>query len=218
LLDLPHPRTPPAVFQQQVAALPPGPLDWHALFGNDNPVEIEVGFGKGLFLLNAGRRRAGTNFLGVEIERKYVLLTAGRVARAGLGNVRVACTDAHWLLRQRVAPASVLAVHVFFPDPWWKQRHHKRRLFTAEFADACAGVIIPGGCLYFASDVAEYFAQTNSLMQEAGVWQPRDWPASPEAEDETDYLTHFERKYRKEGRPVYHAIYERCSSSFSSGS
>ena len=112
----------------------PAPLDWLALFGNANPVEIEVGFGKGLFLLNESRRQPQTNFLGIEVERKYVLLTADRLARRGAANVRLACTDAHWLLRDRVRAGSVAAVHVYFPDPWWKHRHRKRRLLTVEFA------------------------------------------------------------------------------------
>jgi tRNA (guanine-N7-)-methyltransferase len=211
LLDVPHPRTPPEVFQRQVAAMPAGPLAWRDLFGNEHPVEIEVGFGKGLFLLNAAGRRPDTNFLGIEIERKYVLLTAARLARLSLANVRLACTDALWLLRERVAPGSVAAIHVYFPDPWWKQRHHKRRLFTTEFADACARAIVLGGRLYFASDVAEYFGQTNSLLQQVGLWQAREWPQRAEALDEEDYLTNFERKYRKEGRAVYRALYERMA-------
>jgi hypothetical protein len=84
LLDMPHPRTPPAPLAEWLARVPPAVLDWAALFGNGHPVEIEAGFGKGLFLLNASRRRPTVNFLGVEIERKYVLLTADRVARRGI--------------------------------------------------------------------------------------------------------------------------------------
>src|SRR5205807_7068201 len=104
---------------------PPAPLDWRAVFGNDHPVEIEVGFGKGLFLLNAATARPDVNFAGIEIERKYQLFTATRLAVRKLGNVRVACADARLALRDHVPGASVQAVHVYFPDPWWKKRHHK---------------------------------------------------------------------------------------------
>src|SRR5439155_12681338 len=118
----------------------PAPLSWAHVFGNDHPVEIEVGFGKGLFLLTESQARPGVNFFGIEIVRKYQLFTANRLAKRGLGNVRLACADARVLLRDVVPAASVQAVHVYFPDPWWKKRHHKRRLFTAEFAAACARV------------------------------------------------------------------------------
>ncbi len=93
-----------------------------------------------------------------------MLLTADRLARRGTANVRLACTDAQWLLRERVPAASVAAIHVYFPDPWWKKRHRKRRLFTGEFAAQCARVLPPGGKLYFVSDVAEYFAETDAMV------------------------------------------------------
>jgi tRNA (guanine-N7-)-methyltransferase len=208
LLDVPHPRTPPELLRRQRADSATG-LDWAQIFGNAHPVEIEVGFGKGLFLLNESRRRCQTNFLGIEIERKYVMLTADRLARRGTLNVRLACTDAHWLLCDRVPAGSVAALHVYFPDPWWKKRHRKRRLFTLEFAEQCVRVLVLGGRLHFVSDVAEYFAQTLELLQGLNALKPVPWPALEDARDELDYLTNFERKYRKEGRPIYRALFER---------
>jgi tRNA (guanine-N7-)-methyltransferase len=208
LLDVPNPATlPPAA----VAALAEdaAPLDWRALFGNDHPVEIEVGFGKGLFLQNAGRTRPDTNFLGIEIERKYVLLTAARLARQGARNVKLAATDARWLMRERVPPGSVAAVHVYFPDPWWKKRHKKRKLLTPEFADQCVRVLGTGGQLHFVSDVREYFDETLQLLADQGHLRPLPVPEERPATDATDYLTNFERKYRKEGRPIYRALFTR---------
>jgi tRNA (guanine-N7-)-methyltransferase len=117
---------------------PPTPLDWRMIFGNANPVEIEVGFGKGLFILTASQARPEVNLLGVEIERKYCLYTATRIAKRRLLNVRIVHADARPFLRDCVAAQAVQAVHVFFPDPWWKKRHHKRRLFTAAFVAECA--------------------------------------------------------------------------------
>src|SRR5262249_23962512 len=92
LLDVPHPRSP----RWRELSSQPRPINWKALFGNDHPVEIEVGFGKGVFLINAGATRPGANFLGIEIERKYVMLSAGRLAKRHIANVRLACTDARW--------------------------------------------------------------------------------------------------------------------------
>ena len=206
LLDVPHPRTPPAVLQQRIAELGSKPIEWRDVFGNSHPVEIEVGFGKGLFLCSECRRRPDTNFLGIEIERKYVLFTARRLARSQANNVRLACTDARWLLRERIAAGSVAAVHIYFPDPWWKKRHHKRRLFTPEFAEQCARVLKPGGRLHFASDVADYFAESDEMLKRLGAFTALAWPLDGDA---ADYLTNFERKYRQEGRAIYRARYER---------
>jgi tRNA (guanine-N7-)-methyltransferase len=209
LLDAPHPRTPPDEFKRQAAALGAEPLAWGEVFGNDSPVEIEVGFGKGLFLQNESRRRPACNFLGIEIERKYVLLAAGRMARQQVANVRLACTDARWLLEHRVAAGSVAAVHVFFPDPWWKKRHRKRRLLTPEFAVQCSRVLAMGGRLNFVTDVADYFTETCAMFERLGTLQPIPWPEPAGSVDDADCLTSFERKYRREGRPIYRALYER---------
>ena len=94
MLDVPHPRTPPATLAQRIAAMGSTPLEWSALFGNDHPVEIEVGFGKGLFLLTAATARPDLNFFGVEIARKYQLYAATRIAVRKLPNVKVCCGDA----------------------------------------------------------------------------------------------------------------------------
>jgi tRNA (guanine-N7-)-methyltransferase len=180
----------------------PGPLAWAAVFGNDHAVEIEVGFGKGLFLVTAGQEHPEVNFLGVEIERKYQLFTANRIAKRSLGNVRLACADARALFRDYVAGASVQAVHVYFPDPWWKKRHHKRRVFTEDFAAACARVLRPGGRLEVMSDVEEYFTIITGLI--TGL--PELTPAPAAAAAET-YRTNFERKYREAGKPIYAASF-----------
>ncbi len=182
------------------------PLAWRAVFGNDRPVEIEVGFGKGLFLLTAAALRPEVNFLGLEIERKYQLFTASRVAKRQLANVRLACADARSFMRDLVPSGSVQALHVFFPDPWWKQRHRKRRLFTPEFVEQCARVLLPGGVLDVVSDVAEYFGDIVALLNRHPRFQA--WLPPPQPEDHnTDCLTNFERKYRLEGRPIHRAVF-----------
>src|SRR5262249_1630393 len=130
---------------------PPRQLAWDAVFGNDHPVEIEVGFGKGLFLVTTAQAHPEHNFLGIEIVRKYQLFTATRIAKRGVQNVRLAKADARLFLRDLVAAESVHGMHVYFPDPWWKKRHQKRRLFTSEFIEQCARVLKPGGRLNIAT-------------------------------------------------------------------
>jgi tRNA (guanine-N7-)-methyltransferase len=183
---------------------PPAPIDWAALFGNDHPVELEVGFGKGQFLLTAALANPDVNFVGVEVVRKYQLFTATRMAKRDLRNVRLACADARLFLRDRVGTGSLRAVHVYFPDPWWKKRHHKRRVFTPEFAAQCERVIAPGGRLLLATDVEEYFG----LMREALAPFAGLRPA-PEPAPAVDCQTNFERKALEGGRPVSRAVYER---------
>jgi tRNA (guanine-N7-)-methyltransferase len=190
---------------------PPRPLDWSAAFGNEHPVEIEVGCGKGLFLLTASQARPVVNFLGVEIVRKYQLFTATRLAKRGLHNGRVAHADARLFLRDCVAAGSVQAVHVYFPDPWWKKRHLKRRLFTSEFAAECARVLKPGGHLYVVTDVEEYFGVITDLLAGQNALRRLPPPELKEPAHDMDYLTNFERKFRKEGRPIHRAIYERLN-------
>ena len=186
---------------------PPAPIDWRALYGNDHPVEIEVGSGKGLFLLNAATARPDLNFFGIEIIRKYQLYAATRIAGRGLANVKTCCGDAKLVLRDYAPPGSVAAVHVYFPDPWWKTRHKKRLLFTPEFAELVLRTLRPGGRLHFVSDVRDYFEMVTGLL--AGVAGFRSLPP-PEPADprhDMDYLTNFERKFRKEGRPIYRSLY-----------
>lgn len=185
-------------------------IDWHALFGNTNPVEIEVGMGKGLFLLNSALARPETNFFGIEIVRKYQLYAATRFAIRKLPNVKTACADAKLLLRDFVAPGSVAAVHVYFPDPWWKNRHRKRRVFTEEFAADVSRVLMTGGRLLIASDVEEYFGVMTAIVNALPVFAHRP--------DETDlaaphtavgFATNFERKALATGGSVWRAVYER---------
>jgi tRNA (guanine-N7-)-methyltransferase len=188
---------------------PPAPLDFRDIFANGHPVELEVGFGKGLFLLTDSMARPEVNFLGVEIERKYQFFTANRIAKRGLANVRLVCADARQFLRDCIPTQSIQAIHVYFPDPWWKKRHHKRRLWTREFVTQCERVLRPGGRLHTATDVAEYFAHYTALLAEQPGLQPVPPPTEITPQHDMDYLTNFERKSRQAGKPVYRAIYER---------
>ncbi len=186
------------------------PFDWAALYGNTNPVEIEVGTGKGLFLLHAAITRPETNFFGIEIVRKYQLYAATRCAIRKLPNVKTACADAKHVIHTHVPAASVRAVHVYFPDPWWKKRHKKRRLFTAEFAADVARVLEADGRLLIASDVEEYFGLMNAILRAMPAFVERPEEAA-QAAPRTDagFATNFERKALASGTLVWRAVYAR---------
>lgn len=201
----------PWLIPESTPGEPAAPVDWTSLFGNDRSVEIEVGFGKGLFLLSSATARPEFNFLGIEIVRKYALYVATRLAIRKLPNAKVACADAKPLLRDRVPQQSVRAVHVFFPDPWWKKRHQKRRLFTPEFVASVARVLQIGGLFNVVTDVDEYFKVMAGIVSEFSVFDPVPPPPANEPLHDLDYLTNFERKFRKEGRPIYRAAFVKKS-------
>lgn len=202
----------PYLLPRAEPGVPAPPIDWSALFGNANPVEIEVGFGKGLFLLNAASARPDTNFFGVEIARKYQLYAATRIAFRGLTNVKLACADARALLRESAPEGSVEAVHVYFPDPWWKKRHHKRRLFTPEFAAVVMRVLSEGGRFHIVTDVPEYFAVMTEIVAGLPAFAPLPPPPPSEPRHDPDYLTNFERKFRQQGKPIHRAAFVKKSS------
>ena len=190
---------------------PAVPFDWPVLFGNSQPVEVEVGFGKGMYLLSASTARPDVNFLGIEIVRKYALYAATRIAIRNLGNVKVACADAKVLMRDRIVEQTVQAVHVFFPDPWWKKRHHKRRLFTPDFVASVERILKIGGHFHVVTDVEEYFGIMRQLVAQFRSLEPAPAPAANDPAHDLDYLTNFERKFRKEGRPIYRAAWVKQS-------
>ena len=178
-------------------------IDWQELFGNANPVEIEVGFGKGLFLVTEATNRPETNFFGIEIIRKYQRYASNRIATRQLANCKTCWADAKRVLRDLVPPDSVETVHVFFPDPWWKSKHKKRTLFTPEFARIVLGVLKPGGVLHFVTDVADYFEMVTGVLTTFTEFECLPPPEESAPTHDMDYLTNFERKFRKEGRPIY---------------
>jgi tRNA (guanine-N7-)-methyltransferase len=94
-------------------------------------------------------------------------------------------------------------VHVYFPDPWWKKRHHKRRLFTPEFLDETTRVLEPGGRLYFVSDVEAYYQTVHDMVSRHPRFEMVPPPELSSPSHDFDYLTNFDRKFRKEGRPIY---------------
>jgi tRNA (guanine-N7-)-methyltransferase len=187
----------------------PRPWDAAALFGREAPLEIEVGSGKGLFLRAAAGARPEVDFLGIEVARKYAAFAAAGAAKSGLRNVVVVEGDALRIFQESVPDASVAAVHVYFPDPWWKARHKKRRVMRDSFLRDVERVLQPGGSLHFWTDVEEYFETTLELIA-AGttLLGPLPVPETP-AEHDMAYRTHFERRVRMAGEPVYRAEYRK---------
>lgn len=184
-------------------------LDWAAVFGRDAPVEMEIGSGKGGFLLRQARAHPERNYLGIEWANKFCRFAADRMVRWGVGNVRLMRTDAGHLLLHHVPPRSLAALHIYHPDPWPKKRHHKRRLFQPAFVEAAVRVLMPGARWAIQTDHAEYFDVIRALTSARPelVPVPYDDPDFGTIEDRTD--TNFEIKYLREGRAIYRMAYRR---------
>jgi tRNA (guanine-N7-)-methyltransferase len=194
-----------AAIEVPVGALT-APLDWEALFGNDHPVELEVGTGKGRFLIESARTHPEVNFLGIERSLKWMRFGRGRMERVGLANVRLVRTEARHFIDRYVPDRSVRAIHIYFPDPWPKRRHERRRLFRPGIGASLARCIVPGGRLHLATDQEDYFAAMLAvLVGEPALERLRDGPG----EEATQPQTHFEAKYVAEGRGIHRAEYRR---------
>ena len=186
----------------------PQTLVWSEFFGNPQPVEVEVGTGRGLFLVNSGVGRPEANFLGLELDYKEARYAAQRMKKRELPNVRIVGGDARVALA-RMTDRSVSAVHVYFPDPWWKRRHRRRRIFDAHFVGEAARILGSGGQLHAWTDVEEYFGVMLETVAENPHFVPQ--PPAPEraAAHDLDYQTNFERKKRQLGLPIYRALWTR---------
>ena len=175
------------------------PLDAVEVFGAPMPIEVELGLGKGRFLVEWASTRPDTAFIGVERCQKYVTMAATRLARRGLANVRVARTTAEDILFRCLGDASVAAVHVYFPDPWPKKRHLKRRLLTPANLERIARVLVPGGVLRIKTDHAAYAEAIAAALSSVPSLVPADTTAAFAGLPQT----HYELKFALEGRSVH---------------
>ncbi len=187
----------------------PQPATAAAMFGREAPLEVEVGSGKGLFLRTAAAEYPHRCFLGAEVVHKYARFTAAGLARRGLTNAKVLAGDALRLFAEWLPDQSVAAVHVYFPDPWWKARHRKRRVMRESFVRDVERVLEPGGGLHFWTDVAEYFeASLEVLATCSRLVGPLPVPERA-AEHEMDYRTHFERRMRRHRAAVFRSEFRK---------
>ena len=188
----------------------PRPWDAAALFGRVAPVEVEVGSGKGLFLRTAAAARPEVDFLGIEVVGKYAQFSAAALAKAGLKNALVVGGDALRIFHELIPNDSLWAIHVYFPDPWWKKRHKKRRVMRESFVCDVQRTLRPGGSLHFWTDVEEYFqASLELLAAQTTLLGPLPVPETP-AEHDMAYRTHFERRVLQANQPVYRAEFRKA--------
>ena len=167
------------------------------------PVELEIGSGKGLFLTNAATRTPNRRFVGLELAAKYAFDCQARIEKSGIPNAKFFACDAVAVLAQDIADRSLDAVHVYFPDPWWKSRHKKRRVLNESSLCDIERVLKPSGSLHFWTDVLDYYESTLELIDQVTKLKGPFFVCEPSAAHDMDYLTHFERRTRRNGLPVY---------------
>jgi tRNA (guanine-N7-)-methyltransferase len=177
-------------------------IDPPAMFGRCAPVEIEIGAGKGEFVIERAAQFPDRDFIAVELSATITRVLAVRCGRAGLDNLRVVQMDARTLVNLMLPDAAVSAFHIYYPDPWPKERHLKHRLFTPLLAASLYRTLEPGAIAYVATDVRGYAYEIFPMMLAAGF--VRAVEPAPGAE-----RTGFARKYVAAGKPVFSASFRR---------
>lgn len=223
LPDLPlGPRRTHDVVQWEPPAT--GRVDFEALFGRSAPVELEVGVGKGRFLLLAATARPEVDFIGLDYARRYLQRAIDRIGKRGLTNVRLAHAEALSFLTDRLKDRCLSAVHVYFPDPWPKKRHHKRRFFRQQVLDQLARVMRDEAELHAVTDHADYAEVIDEVVKAHPLFESLQPSVARELPHETsawqlsgmdEYtqvgVTNFEIKYRREGRPIHRFAWRRVA-------
>jgi tRNA (guanine-N7-)-methyltransferase len=171
------------------------------LLASDCPLEIEIGFGRGDFLLDRARRHPQVSFLGYETKNKATRLLLQRIERFDIANLWVSDDDCRFNLPRLLPDGRASLIHVLFPDPWWKPQHQVKRLFSPPFVDLLAQKLAPGGLLHFKSDVQDYGEWVRYLVEQNGAFSALD--ADLSARIGPSLPTHREHWCRRHQYPVY---------------
>ena len=182
-------------------------LDLGSLFPEERPLVLEIGFGMGQATWQIAEARAEENFLGIEVHRPGVGKLISELLARGIENVRIINHDAVEVMERAIAPSSLAGIHLFYPDPWPKKRHHKRRMVRPGLAELMASRIAPGGYFYFVTDIEEYAQSALEVLSgtpglrnryggfaEAQGWRPE---------------TKFEARARLAGRSRRELLFEK---------
>ncbi|MGA2029528.1 MAG: tRNA (guanosine(46)-N7)-methyltransferase TrmB [Verrucomicrobiota bacterium] len=179
------------------------PLNLAQLFPKPQPLEVELGCGDASFLVECARRQPERNFIGVErlLGRISKLDKKGR--RAGLTNLRGVRIESSYFLQYLLPPHSASALHIYFPDPWPKKRHHKNRLINERFPELARAALAPGGVIYLRTDAADYFQQMTEVFAAGKNFREFETPL-----ELSELLTDFEREFLARGVQTLRAAYQ----------
>ena len=182
------------------------PLNWQSVFAKSRPIEVDVGCGKGGFLLWAAQTQPDQNFFGVDRLLLRLRKVDKKIRRFGLSNVRLIRIEASYLIAKLIPESSVSAYHIYFPDPWPKRRHHRRRLFSSAFVGNLRRTLQPSGAVNVTTDQEDYFREIGTLMQESGVFAAESPLPLPD-----EARTEFEREFLAAGMLVFRGRWKRAA-------
>jgi tRNA (guanine-N7-)-methyltransferase len=186
------------------------PIDFHQLFGNDHPVFLEIGFGNGASLAAMAEAHPEQNYLGIEVHGPGVGHLLIQIEARGLGNVRILRHDAIEVLKQCIPSAALQGLFLFFPDPWHKKRHHKRRILNPAFVAELGRVIRPGGFFHAATDWEDYARQMLAVLSAADtLFENSAGPGQYTSRPDYRPLTKFEQRGQRLGHGVWDLIFIR---------
>ncbi|MFA5291442.1 MAG: tRNA (guanosine(46)-N7)-methyltransferase TrmB [Phycisphaerae bacterium] len=181
-----------------------GKIDFSDVFRHSAPLHIEIGFGRGTFLVNQAIAFPQINFFGIEWANKFYKYTVDRIGRRAVGNVRVIRTEAALFLSEHIADKSVECFHIYFPDPWPKRSHHKRRFISAENVTQMIRCLKKHGLINIATDHKDYFQWMQNVFEGfTGKLKPVEFTKPAGAKENELVGTNYERKYLKEKRETF---------------
>jgi tRNA (guanine-N7-)-methyltransferase len=183
------------------------PLDWQLVFGRVAPVVLEIGFGMGETTAEIAAAHPQRNFVGIEVHAPGVGSLLRELDRRALANVRVIRHDAVEVVEAMIPPGSLAGIHVFFPDPWPKKRHHKRRLLKPDFVHALALRLVPGGYLHAATDWSDYAGEMLATLGSEALLANTAPGFAPRPDSRPQ--TKFERRGTRLGHPVFDLLFTR---------
>jgi tRNA (guanine-N7-)-methyltransferase len=187
-----------------------GRIDFFDIFGRNAPLHIEIGCGRGTFLIGQAKALPAINFLGIEWANKYYKYTVDRIGRQKIGNVRIIRTEAASFIADLVNNETVECFHIYFPDPWPKRRHHKKRFICAKNIEQMIRCLKKGGLINIATDHAEYFKQMQKDFENfTGRLKPAEFARPAGAQSDELVGTNYERKYIKEKRNIFTLAYKK---------
>lgn len=186
-----------------------GVLDYAAVFGNGNPVILEIGFGNGASLLQMAQQAPQKNFIGVEVHRPGVGKLINDAQQAGVHNLKVFCDDAIEVLARNIADSSLDGVQLFFPDPWHKKRHNKRRIVQPEFAQTIRQKLKPGGYFHMATDWEPYAEHMLEVMSAAHGFANQAGAGNYSPKPDYRPNTKFEQRGERLGHGVWDLVFIR---------
>jgi len=186
-----------------------GRLDYAEVFGHEAPVVLEIGFGMGDSLIEMARQAPEKDFIGIEVHPPGVGRLLARAAEEGLSNIRVYCDDAIEVLERCIPDASLDTLQLFFPDPWPKKRHHKRRIVQPEFAQKIRQKLTIGGCFHMATDWENYAEHMMEVMSAAEGYRNAAGAGHYSPQPEWRPVTKFQTRGERLGHGVWDLIFER---------